>query len=192
MNTGDNVYENGLDDEYARYFFPVYNSNIAEIRTGAPLLRSVPFYTVIANHDVHGKGPDKGPAADFDKSPDALAYYTAMHLPLNGPAAPSHATPAIGDADAIVAFRAAAGARFPRMANYSFDYGDAHFLCLDANVYVDPTNAALQAWIEADLTARRAPHGSSSSFITRASMSARSTTQSNTCARFRRSSRSTG
>ena len=35
------------------------------------------------------------------------------------------------------------------MANYSYDYGDAHFLCLDSNVYVDPTNAALQSWIAA-------------------------------------------
>lgn len=37
------------------------------------------------------------------------------------------------------------------MANYSFDAGDAHFLCLDANIYVDPTQPALQAWIAQDL-----------------------------------------
>jgi 3',5'-cyclic AMP phosphodiesterase CpdA len=38
------------------------------------------------------------------------------------------------------------------MANYSLDYGDAHFLCLDSNQYVDPTDTALQAWIEQDLS----------------------------------------
>jgi len=150
---GDNVYDNGLDDEYARYFFPVYNSDVAAPRAGAPLLRSIPFYTVIANHDVHEKGPDKGPVADFDKNPDSLAYFTAMHLPLNGPAAPTNSPPALGDAEIVGTFHAAAGARFPRMANYSFDYGDAHFLCLDANLYVDPTDSALQQWIEQDLTA---------------------------------------
>lgn len=52
MNTGDNVYENGLDNEYARYFFPVYNADVPGPRVGAPLLRSVPFYTVIANLEV--------------------------------------------------------------------------------------------------------------------------------------------
>jgi hypothetical protein len=38
------------------------------------------------------------------------------------------------------------------MANYSYDYGDAHFTCLDSNVYVDPTDPALQDWIRADIT----------------------------------------
>jgi 3',5'-cyclic AMP phosphodiesterase CpdA len=37
------------------------------------------------------------------------------------------------------------------MANYSFDYADAHFLCLDSNVYVDPTDTALQSWIKSDI-----------------------------------------
>jgi acid phosphatase type 7 len=48
-------------------------------------------------------------------------------------------------------FRECAGARFPRMANYSFDYGDVHFLCIDSNRYIDPNDAALQAWVAADL-----------------------------------------
>ena len=38
------------------------------------------------------------------------------------------------------------------MANYSFDYGDAHFCCLDSNVYIDPTSASLWQWIQRDLT----------------------------------------
>jgi hypothetical protein len=59
----------------------------------------------------------------------------------------------MGPADRLAAFRTAAGDRFPRMANYSFDYGDAHFLCLDSNLYTDPNDAALQAWIAADLAA---------------------------------------
>lgn len=156
MNTGDNVYEGGLDDEYARYFFPVYNSDVAGPRTGAPLLRSVPFYSVMANHDVHGKDAQKHPLADFDKNPDSLGFYTALHLPLNG-FDPSQATPTLAATDAgkssLSLFQKAAGARFPRQANYSFDAGDAHFLCIDSNLYVDPTDPALQAWIERDLRA---------------------------------------
>ena len=85
MNCGDNVYESGSDDEYQRYFFPVYNADLAGPREGAPLLRSVPFYTVIANHDVQGKDEKGHEIADFSRTPDSLAFYTAMHLPLNGP-----------------------------------------------------------------------------------------------------------
>ncbi|BDI28507.1 hypothetical protein CCAX7_005580 [Capsulimonas corticalis] len=151
MNTGDNVYESGLDHEYAKYFFPVYNADVADPKVGAPLLRSVPFYTVLANHDVHHKDPNKRPIANFDKDRDALAYYTAMHLPLNGPKTTGSSTPTMGDAALISDFHECAGPRYPQMANYSFDYGDAHFLCLDSNVYIDPTNAALRDWISADL-----------------------------------------
>jgi hypothetical protein len=156
MNCGDNVYESGTDDEYQRYFFPVYNADIAGPREGAPLLRSVPFYTVLANHDVQGKDANGHEIADFARSPDALAYYTAMHLPLNGPSAPARPTPTMGPDAPIETFRACAGARFPRMANYSFDYGDVHLLCLDSNRYIDPNDASLQAWIAADLSATNA------------------------------------
>lgn len=150
MNTGDNVYESGLDNEYARYFFPVYNAEQAGPRLGAPVLRSVPFYSVIANHDVAAKG-ENGPMADFDRSVDSLAYYTNFHFPLNGPK-PAQPTPTSEPSDALSSFLACAGNRFPHMANYSYDYGDAHFLCLDSNVYIDPTNAALQSWVASDLS----------------------------------------
>lgn len=156
MNCGDNVYESGTDDEYQRYFFPVYNADLAGPREGAPLLRSVPFYTVIANHDVQGKDENGHEIADFARNPDALAFYTAMHLPLNGPAAPARPTPTMGPQAAIEKFRACAGPRFPRMANYSFDYGDVHILCLDSNRYIDPNDSALQVWIAAELSAATA------------------------------------
>ncbi len=154
MNTGDNVYEGGLDTEYARYFFPIYNADVGGPRTGAPLLRSVPFYTVLGNHDVHTPDANGQPAANFDKSPDALAYYSSLYLPLTGPETPPQATPVIAAGDGAAAFakfRECAGARFPRMGNYSFDYGDVHFLCLDSNVYVDPTDAGWHDYIDRDL-----------------------------------------
>jgi hypothetical protein len=150
MNTGDNVYDHGLDHEYAQNFFPVYNSNTASPAAGAPLLRSVPFYSVIANHDLTGNDPHHSPVGDFTRHPDGFAYFTNLYLPLNGPTV-DHLPLAIGDPAAIAQFKACAGSRYPTMMNYSYDYGDAHFLCLDSNLYVDPTDAALQAWIKRDL-----------------------------------------
>jgi hypothetical protein len=150
MNTGDNVYGSGLDHEYARFFFPVYNADRAAPQIGAPLLRSIPFYAVIANHDVTGVTAEHHPVADFDVHPDSLGYFTNLHLPLNAPVHPQP-TPIVGAAARLDAFRACAGARYPRMANYSFDYGDGHFLCLDSNLYLDPTEAGFQRWIADDL-----------------------------------------
>jgi acid phosphatase type 7 len=153
MNTGDNVYESGTDNEYARFFFPVYNADIAGERVGGPLLRSVPFYTVIANHDVHDKDENKHPALDFTKNPDGLAYFTNLYLPGNGMKNNPFPVPMVGNEKAKNVFLTCAGSRFPTATTYSYDYADAHFLCLDSNLYVDPTNAELQAWIAADLQA---------------------------------------
>lgn len=150
LNTGDNVYESGLDNEYARYFFPVYNAELAGPRTGAPLMRSVPFYSVLGNHDVHDRDDKKHAIVDFDVHNDALGYYTTFHFPLNAPRMP-HEIPVRGDERLLAGFRECAGPRFPGMGNYSFDYGDGHFLCLDSNLYCDPTAATYQDWIAADL-----------------------------------------
>jgi hypothetical protein len=49
------------------------------------------------------------------------------------------------------AFQAAAGDAYLKMANYSFDYGNAHWLVLDSNPYVDFTDKTLQEWIANDL-----------------------------------------
>ena len=148
INTGDNVYNDGLDGQYAKLFFPVYNADEANLRIGAPLLRSVPFYSVLANHDINAEDAQGHPLADFDKNPDSLAYYTNFHFPLNGPVT-AYPSPTKGD---TTEFKTAAGSRFPTMANYSFDYGEGHFLCLDGNVTIDPTDAALRAWIVEDLS----------------------------------------
>ena len=37
------------------------------------------------------------------------------------------------------------------MTNFSFDYGNAHYLVLDANAYMDWTDEKLRAWLEEDL-----------------------------------------
>ncbi|RYG66484.1 hypothetical protein EON80_15340 [bacterium] len=154
VSVGDNAYNQGLDAEYSKYFFMVYNADAAEPGVGAPILRSVPYYTVLGNHDLGFNDPETKRGwvvADFDSNSGALGYYTNMYLPANGPAIPPSPTRIRGSAERLAAFRKAAGSRFPQMANYSFDYGDIHFLCLDSNLQVDTTNVAYQKWIADDL-----------------------------------------
>jgi acid phosphatase type 7 len=91
---------------------------------------------------------------DLDLRPDALAYYMFWEQPLNG---------LLGkEGGAIVpnlkgsetnkkAFFTAAGDAYPRMTNYSFDYGNAHWTVLDADTYVDWTDSTLVKWVSDDL-----------------------------------------
>ncbi|RYX85079.1 hypothetical protein EON83_07480 [bacterium] len=154
INVGDSVYNQGRDSEYTKYFFMVFNSDTAAPGIGAPLLRSVPYYSVLGNHDVNYSDPllnANWACANFDSAPDALGYFTNMYLPSNGPKSPPSPLALRGAENKIADFQKAAAGRYPSMANYSFDYGDIHFLCLDSNIYVDTTNPQLQQWIIDDL-----------------------------------------
>jgi hypothetical protein len=150
--TGDVVYSRGRISEYAERFFPVYNADFASASQGAPVLRSTLAVAAAGNHDIVTR--------DFDDYPDALAYFLAWSQPLNGPItdrdAPS--APALqGSKDRIRSFLDAAGPTFPRMANFSFDFGDVHWTVLDANPNVDWSDPALRGWVERDLAS--APPG---------------------------------
>jgi hypothetical protein len=46
-----------------------------------------------------------------------------------------------------------AGPRYPRMANFSFDYGNSHWTVLDANTYMDWNSPSLREWLTKDLAA---------------------------------------
>jgi hypothetical protein len=143
---GDLVYYKGRTAEYIDKFYPVYNSDVSSPSSGAPLLRSTLVLAAPGNHDLIER--------DLDRVPDALAYFFHWSLPLNGPlgAPGSPGTPILrGAPDRRSAFLEAAGPAYPRMANYSFDYGDAHWTVLDTNPYVDWTDPALRAWLERDL-----------------------------------------
>lgn len=146
--TGDLVYYKGRLSEYLEKFFPIYNSDELAPRWGAPLLRSVPMLVAPGNHDLIER--------DLDANPDALAYFLVWSVPLNGPltAAGSAHSPALRGSEARrQAFLDVAGPAYPRMANYSFDYGDAHWAVLDTNPYADWSDPSLRAWLEADLAA---------------------------------------
>jgi 3',5'-cyclic AMP phosphodiesterase CpdA len=148
--TGDIVYPHGRASEYAKWFWPVYNAETAGIRTGAPLMRSTLFVGVSGNHDLD--------YANLSSYPDGLAYFAYWRQPLNGPglAPGARNTPPVSGPDAAKDVLAkAAGTAYPRGANFSFDYGGAHFTVIDSNYYTDWTDPALLSWLEKDLEAAK-------------------------------------
>ena len=75
VTTGDNVYPNGLEEEYRTNLFPYYLSPAPN--RGAALMSKIPFYMVLGNHDVR--------ADSLDKNPGTFAYFYYSDLPLNAP-----------------------------------------------------------------------------------------------------------
>lgn len=149
---GDIVYPNGLLSEYLGKFFPVYNADKVSAGRGGPMMREIPFIACPGNHDTCVEGKIDG--SDLAECPDGLAYYYLWRQPLNGPALAANLAPNLRGSDKqVAAFLQAANSAFPRMSNFSLDYGSAHILCLDANPYVDWTNAQLQQWVDQDLQA---------------------------------------
>jgi hypothetical protein len=140
--TGDNVYQRGRVSEYSKNYFPYYNATDLSPLKGAPLMSSVPFYVAVGNHDVG--------ASDLDAYPDGLAYFYYSDLPLNAPAFKQTVT-AKGKGERVAEFKKATGPRYPNMANYSFDHGNVHIVCIDANVYMKPFEQEFLAWLENDL-----------------------------------------
>ncbi len=143
--SGDIVYEYGLASEYKTKFWPIYNADKVDT-VGVPLMRSVPFIAAVGNHDADTR--------DLDKYPDALAYYLFWDQPLNGPVGKEGGAivPLLkGSESNKKAFLEGAAERYPRMTNYSFNYGNAHYTVLDADTYVDWTNKELTDWVAKDL-----------------------------------------
>ena len=151
MITGDIVYDKGLASEYRENFWPIYNlDNASPSQGGAPLLRSTLFVAAPGNHDIASR--------DLGKTPDGLAYFYYWFQPLNGPIGKEGGrlvTQILSPEPARRAFLEASGKAFPQMANFSFDYGNAHWTVLDANATVDWTDRELQPWVANDLAAAR-------------------------------------
>lgn len=146
MLTGDIVYNDGRVSEYEKNYFPYYAANVADPKVGAPLLSSTLTVGAPGNHDILNR--------NFNGNPDALAYFLYWKQPLNGPLRTNGAanTPTLtGNNEAKSAFLTASGMSYPRGANFSFDYGNAHWTILDANPYVDWTSPALRKWLSEDL-----------------------------------------
>jgi len=147
LATGDLAYNNGLEREFRARFFPPYTSPEPTPSRGAPLMQSIPFYMFIGNHDVYG--------SDLQKFPDGLAYYYYSDVPTNAPYT-ELTTELTGPPDRVKAFKKATEGRFPKINNYSFDYGNVHFTVLDANTYVNPLDAGLVEWMKRDIGSSKA------------------------------------
>jgi hypothetical protein len=170
LNTGDNVYTNGAEGSYRDFWFPVWNSDVDSNETGAPFIRSIPFYIVVGNHDIGATGVNvnmlgndvAGRFSGNTDGGDALAYFNNYYFPLNGPVGVDPQFTYNGDSAtpngmlfgfkgspytspaAIAAYKAStltdsgkgAKQQIDHESNYSFDYGSAHFVFLDANPHL--------------------------------------------------------
>ncbi len=143
--TGNPVFNAGRADEYERKFFPIYNSESSGPDNGAPLMRSTLFFAAVGERDTRG--------LDLSANPDGLAYFAYFGQPLNGPETTGNTPELSGGAQAEKIFKtdSAAAQTFPRMANYSFDYGSSHWTVLDSNAYADWSGEALRSWLTRDL-----------------------------------------
>ena len=170
LNTGDNVYNEGSEDNNRDFFFPVYNSDQDSNETGAPIIRSELFFPADGNHDLGSTGVSANLLAD-NSAPlfsgnlsggDALSFFNDFYFPQNGPkgfdiqfdwnVTTSAATGLtlsfegqnFTSPKAIAAFRNSTkvdtgkgpSVQIDHQSNYSFDYGNAHFLFLDANPHL--------------------------------------------------------
>jgi hypothetical protein len=171
LNTGDNVYNQGAESSYRDYWFPVWNADKDSNDTGAPLVRRLPNFIVVGNHDTGGSGDFvnmlggdgiSGPFNGATEGGDALAYFNDYYFPLNGPLRAdsqyiwngdvvsdngwflSYAGHSYSSAAALQAYRDSTGVnagqgtknQIDHMSNFSFDWGNAHFLFLDANPHL--------------------------------------------------------
>lgn len=144
--TGDLVYSRGLATEYRKNFYPFYTAEVASPKNGSPVLCNTLTAAAPGNHDILNR--------DLDAHGDALAYFYYWSQPLNGPLTDNgnKSTPTLrGADDRQKAFLVSAGPNYPRMANFSFDYGNAHITSLDANSYVNWQDPALRQWLKDDI-----------------------------------------
>lgn len=149
---GDLVYQRGTVNEYLRKFYPIFNSDEDKIEIGSSMLRKVPAIGVIGNHDVASVGSFE--QCDLNRYPDAMGYFYLWSLPLNGPLSVKSATnipKVIGVSARVDAFKKAAGPGFPGFTNFSFNFGNSHWLVLDGNWYCNWADRALRNWVEKDL-----------------------------------------
>ncbi len=144
---GDMAYNNGRELEYRHRFFPYYLSPVASLQNGAPLLRTIPFYTILGNHDVY--------SYNLDEFPDGLAFFYYNDLPRNA-TVPKGIIEPEGDIEKIKAFKNNTSPQYPVISNYSFENGNVQIIALDANHYVNPLDPELVGWLRRELEKSKA------------------------------------
>ncbi len=147
---GDIVYNDGRISEYRSNYFPIYNADQPSPVNGAPLIRSTLFLGGLGAHD-NGK--------PLNVHPDGFGYYLYWSQPLNGPplrVGGPNTFPLGGSSSQQIGILAATEDRYPRMANFSFDYGNTHWTILDTqNRYLDWNDPEMRRWLREDLDAAK-------------------------------------
>jgi len=153
---GDIAYKRGRLSENIERFFPVMNNDETSPEKGAPLMRSRVFVACPGNHD-YGR-PALTDVPNLDAHPDLFAYFFLWSQPMNGPhvGAARNTQVLYGDEARREAFLKAAAGRYPRMASFSYDYADTHWLFLDANEHMDWTSEDIREWVRHDLASATA------------------------------------
>ena len=149
---GDLVYNMGLLSDYLARFFPIFNADESKETLGAPIMRSTLCVPVIGNHDI-AQSIMLSPT-NLNRMKDALGYFLVWSAPLNGPLTHfqgPNICPLVGSTSRISAFQQGAGKRFPQMANFSFDFGNTHWIVLDGNYYMDWSSPEMRKWVSEDL-----------------------------------------
>ncbi len=151
--TGDIVYNNGRSSEYRSRFFPVYGASSTMRSVGSNLISTTLSVGAAGNHDTA--------SFNTDKVSDGFAYFYYWNQPLNGPKlqpdmAKNVAKLTGANEETKSKFFSASAGRYPTATNFSFDYGNAHWVVLDSNLYADWTTAGLREWLIKDLDASKA------------------------------------
>lgn len=148
LNLGDIAYPRGTAKNYLEHAFPYYNKIPETPGEGSALMQHIPTYLTFGNHDVK-QSTIFTPGQDYN----AAFYY--FDLPLNGPSL-DHIFDIKGDTAMIENFKKISSGHFPKMTNYSFDNGNAHFLVLLGASYIHPLDPKRLKWIEQDLSESKA------------------------------------
>lgn len=150
---GDLVYQYGRVAEFAEKFFPVLNAG--DESKGAPLLRSRVVAACPGNHDVGL--PKECEVEEVCRWNDLFGFFYLLRQPGNGPRlSPRLVKSMVGTKKKGKLLIKSFGTSFTRFANFSFDWRNQHWVVLDANTYMDWSNAELRAWLRKDLKASRA------------------------------------
>lgn len=148
---GDVVYNSGLFAEYRTHLDPVVND---EGEKGVPLLRSLVSVAVPGNHDI--RVPDRFDLMQHSSSSDLFAFFRTWRHPKNGPQLKAKEVEKMSKrGKSGKKLFDTFGSQYVRWGNYYFDYGDARWLMLDANEYIDWRNEDLQKWVRDKLKEAR-------------------------------------
>lgn len=138
---GDITYARGRVSEYRNHFFPQANE----------FLRTRMVVPVVGNHDI-------STPKDYQSCPDDLfAFFQFWNPPVNGPTLTrAEVDEMVKNSEDARLLLQRLGDNFLKFTNYSFDWCNTHWLCLDSNHHIDWSNQKLRTWLRNDLATSQA------------------------------------